>query len=333
MFSWSDYNNDKPAIIHSPMSGYTDSACKQISRMVAPDCIVVTEFLSTDAIFYNSKKTLKMMAIDESEHPVILQVFGKNPERFVHAAKMAEEMGYDGVDINMGCPAKKIIGSDHGSALVKIKNRCTAMKIVSDMAKAVKIPISVKTRIGWDNYDDLVNFCLELEKNGCASVGIHGRTTKQAYTGMANWDPIYEVKRQLKIPVMGNGDVMSVSAYRERIGDLDGVFVARGTFGDPWILADILEYTKNKEEFDKLSDEELDARFPRAGDIPWERKKPVAIAHCEVSVKTKGEKLGMLEMRKHLAAYIKGIPNAKEYREKLVRVESLDEAVKIIEGI
>lgn len=333
MFSWSDYNNDRPAIIHSPMSGYTDSACKQISRIVAPECIVVTEFLSTDAIYYNSPKTLRMMAIDESEHPVILQVFGKNPERFVHAAQLAEKMGYDGVDINMGCPAKKIIGSDHGSALVKIKNRCTAMKIVSDMAKAVKIPISVKTRIGWEDHEELVNFCKELEKNGCASIGIHGRTTKQGYTGMANWEPIYEVKKHLSIPVMGNGDVFSVSAYRQRIGELDGVFVARGTFGDPWILADIIQYTKNKEEYDQLSDEELDERFPRADKIPWERKKPIAIKHCEVSVKTKGEKLGMLEMRKHLAAYIKGIPRAKEYREQLVRVETLDEAIKIIEEI
>lgn len=315
------------------MSGYTDSACKQISRLVAPEAIVVTEFLSTDAIYYQSKKTMRMIQFDESEHPVILQVFGKNPERFVHAAKIAEELGYDGVDINMGCPAKKIIGSEHGSALVKIENRSTAMKIVSDMAQAVNIPISVKTRIGWENADDLINFCKELEQNGCASIGIHGRTTKQGYKGEANWEPIYEVKRQLSIPVMGNGDVFSVSSFRKKLKNLDGAYIARATFGDPWVLADILEYAKNRDLYDHLSDEELDARFPRSEQIAWERKKPVVLRHCEFSVRTKGEWLGMLEMRKHLAAYIKGLPRAKELREKLVRVDTFREAKEIIESI
>lgn len=332
-FSWDQFNSKNPAVIHSPMSGYTDSPTKQISRIVAPECVVVTEFLSTDAIFYKSEKTLKMMEIDPMESPVILQVFGKNPERFVHAAIQAEAMGYDGVDINMGCPAKKVIRSDHGSALVKIKNRCTAMSIVSEMVKAVKIPISVKTRIGWEDSEDLIDFCKELEQNGCASIGVHGRTTKQAYQGMANWDPIYDLKRQVSIPVMGNGDVFSVSAYRERIGNLDGVFVARGTFGDPWILADIIEYAKDPQKYASMSDEELDAHFPRNENIPWEKKLPIVIKHCEISVKVKGERLGMLEMRKHLAAYIKGIRGAREYREKLVRVETLEQAKEILETI
>ncbi len=294
---------------------------------------MVTEFLSTDAIFYKSEKTLRMMQFAEAEHPVILQVFGKNPERFVHAAKLAEEMGYDGVDINMGCPAKKVIHSDHGSALVKIKNRCTAMKIVSDMAEAVKIPISVKTRIGWENFEDLVPFCKELEQNGCAALAIHGRTTKQGYTGVANWDPIYEVKKNLCIPVMGNGDITQVSHFRNKIKDLDGVYIARGTLGDPWILADVLEYSKNREQYDALSDEELDAKFPRADEISWERKKEIVLKHCELSVAVKGERRGMLEMRKHLAAYVKGLPGAREIREQLVRVETLDEALKIVRSI
>lgn len=326
MFSWSHYSNANPAIVQSPMAGYTDSAYKQIARMCAPEAIVVTEFLSADAIFYKSKKTMQMAAFDKSEHPVILQLFGKHPDRFVYAAKIAEEMGYDGVDINMGCPAKKVIHSDHGSALVKIENRCVAMKIVSDMAKAVRIPVTVKTRLGWENADDLIPFCKELEANGAAAVTIHGRTTKQGYTGLADWEPIYELKRQLKIPVMGNGDVTSVSAFRKKIGNLDGVFVARGTFGDPWILGDIIEYSKNREQYKQLTDEELDARFPRSEGIAWEKKLPVILRHCELAVQTKGEKLGMLEMRKHLAAYIKGLPGARELREKLVRVETLEEA-------
>ncbi|MDP2691037.1 MAG: tRNA-dihydrouridine synthase [bacterium] len=331
MFSWSTCT--RPIIVQSPMAGYTDSAYKQIVRMVAPEAVVVTEFVSTDAIFYQSKKSLKMMEFDTSEHPVILQVFGKNPERFVHAAKLAEEMGYDGIDINMGCPAKNVIRSDHGSALVKIKNRCVAMQIVSDMAKAVKIPVSVKTRLGWENADELLGFARELEKNGCASLAIHGRTTQQGYAGEANWDPIYEVKRHLGIPVLGNGDIFSVSDFRKKIGNLDGVFVARGTLGDPWIIADIIEYTRTPELYEQMTDAELDVRFPRLEKIPWKKKKPVVLRHCELAVRTKGEHLGMLEMRKHLATYIKGLPGAKDLREKLVRVQTLEEARGILETI
>jgi tRNA-dihydrouridine synthase B len=132
---------------------------------------------------------------------------------------------------------------------------------------------------------------------------------------------------------MGNGDIVSVSSYRKKLGNLDGVFVARGTFGDPWILGDILEYSKNREEYDKLSDEELDERFPRADKISWEKKKPVVYRHCELSVQTKGERVGMLEIRKHLAAYIKGLPGARELREKLVRVENLDQVKEILDPI
>lgn len=374
MFSW---KQDHPLVVLSPMAGYTDSAMKQIVRMLCPEAAVVTEFVSADAVYYGSEKTLRMMAFDSSEHPVILQMFGKRPDRFVHAAKIAEAMGYDGIDINMGCPAKKVIHSDHGSALVKIENRCTAMQIVSDMTKAVKIPISVKTRLGWENHEDLVSFCKELEQNGCQSICIHGRTTKQGYRGEANWDPIYEVKRQLKIPVFGNGDITSVSAFRKKLGNLDGVFVARAAIGDPWIIQDIVNFSKmchsdrllchldRVEEFQErgqversrishysslpktrfrnvsssnttlesvemTGDEELDHLFPRVENIPWEKKKPVVLKHLELSIKNKGEPWGVLEMRKHLAAYIKGMEGAKEMREKLMRMENKNDLEKII---
>lgn len=315
------------------MAGYTDSPMKQVVRSLSQEVVVVTEFLSADALFYQSPKTLKMMEFDPLEHPVILQVFGKDPKRFTYAAQLAEKMGYDGVDINMGCPAKKVIHSDHGSALVKIKNRSTAMKIVSEMAKAVKIPISVKTRLGFENADELIPFCKDLEQNGCAAITIHGRTTKQGYRGDANWDPIYEVKSNISIPVLGNGDITSVSAFRKKIKNLDGVFIARASLGDPWFLADLVNYRNHANEYRDLSDEALDKIFPRIEHIPWDIRKPIILRHLELSVQIKGEKLGILEMRKHLAAYIKGISGAKEWREKLVRVETFDEAKKIIEAI
>jgi len=331
MFSWSPDRH--PKIVLSPMSGYTDSAFKQVIRLCAPEAVVVTEFVSTDAIFFESPKTLKMIQFDEAEHPVILQVFGKRPERFVQAARVAEEMGYDGIDINMGCPAKKIISSDHGSALVKIENQATAFKIVSDMVKAVKIPVTVKTRLGWEDASSLIEFCKELEDRGCAAVAIHGRTTKQSYRGMADWDPIYELKNNLSIPVYGNGDICKVSDYRRKINNLDGVFIGRASFGDPWIFTDIIDYQKNEETRNKLSDSELDELYPRGDKIPWEQRKEMVLKHCQLAVATKGEKLGMLEMRKHLAAYIKGISGARELRAKLVRVDTLEEATEILDSI
>ena len=331
MFSWSSYS--KPAIVLSPMSGYTDSAFKQIVRYLAPKAVLFTEFVSSDAVAFKSPKTLRMMAFDQKEHPVILQVFGKKVENFVETAKIAEKMGYDGIDINMGCPAKKIIRSEHGSALVKIENQQTAFKIVSEMSSAVKIPVSVKTRLGWTSADDLVEFCKKLEKYGCASICIHGRTTRQGYGGEANWEPIYEVKRALKIPVFGNGDIRTVSDFRKKLGNLDGVFIGRAAIGDPLLISDIFKYLSNREEYDQLSDASLDLHFPRGGDIAWGIKKPIVIKHCRLAAKTKGEQLGVLEMRKHLAVYIKGLPGVRDVRNKLMKACRPDEVSSIINAI
>jgi len=274
-----------------------------------------------------------MMEFSKKEHPVILQVFGKRIEHFIETARIAEKMGYDGIDINMGCPAKKIIRSEHGSALTKIENQAKAFEIVSQMVKAVKIPVSVKTRLGWENADGLVEFCKNLEKHGCASVCIHGRTTKQGYSGQADWEPIYEVKKKLKIPVFGNGDITSVSSFKNKLGNLDGVFIARATIGDPWLISDIFKYLEKKDKYDQLSDEDLDLQFPRAGEIPWDFKKQLIIEHCKLAVKTKGEGLGMLELRKHLVAYLKGLPGIREVRKKLMETRSLADTLDIIEAI
>lgn len=331
MFSWEKYQ--KPTIVLSPMSGITDSPFKQVVRDLTPDVVLVTEFVSSDAIFFESKKTYGMMEFDKKEHPVVLQVFGNTPEYFVKAAGVAEDMGYDGVDINMGCPARKIIRSDHGSALAKIENRETAMEIVAAMVKAVKIPVSVKTRIGWENAEELIPFCRGLEEQGCAAIAVHGRTTKQGYSGSANWEPIYALKKELNIPVFGNGDVDSVSAFRSKLGNLDGVYVGRGSLGDPWLLADLVEYAKNPDEYADLSDEELDEKFPRAGNIPWEVKLPVILKHYDYSVKIKGEERGVREMRKHVASYIKGSPGAKNLRMDLMQIDSYEDIKKLLTSV
>ena len=261
-----------------PMSGYTDSSFKQLIKWVEPKCIVVTEFLSVDAIYYNSKKTLEMLQFHESEHPVIAQVFGKKLDHFVEAAKVIEAMGYDGVDINMGCPAKKVIRADHGSAMVKIENQCTAFAIVEAMSKAVKIPVSCKVRLGWTNADMLTEFSKNLEDRGCKCLMVHGRTTKQAYTGEADYEPIYEVKKALSIPVLGNGDITSAAKAKEKLGNLDGLLVGRGTWGNPWVMKDIQHF--------------FDTGEVKESDLSMKEKLPTIIKHCELNMAVKGEERG-----------------------------------------
>lgn len=303
-------------LVLSPMSGYTDSAFKQLIREVESKCVLVTEFLSADAMRYESKKTLEMAAFDPSEHPVICQVFGKKVDNFVYAAKLLEAMGYDGVDINMGCPAKKVIRADHGSALTKIENQCTALKIVEEMSKAVKIPISCKVRLGWTDASYLLPFAKSLEGAGCKALMVHGRTTKQGYTGLANYEPIYELKKHLTIPVLGNGDVKSAKDAFEKLGNLDGLLIGRGTWGNPWIMKDIQHFFETGEVRDT--------------ELTFAEKIPMIIRHAELNVKVKGERRGILEMRKFLLMYARGFDGAKEMRSKFVSVETVEDIRRVL---
>src|SRR3989344_3095783 len=197
-FSWSTH--PRPIVALAPMAGVTDASYRQLTKMLAPEVIVYTEFLSTDAIHFGAKRTLLELEFDpEIEHPFIVQVFGKDPEHFLSAAKVIEEMGADGIDINMGCPAAKVVSSCHGSAL--IKNADLAKRLVEATKKAVKIPVSVKTRLGWDCTDTLIPFCKGLVEAGADALAIHGRTYEGKFGGKADWEPIYELKRHVSVPV------------------------------------------------------------------------------------------------------------------------------------
>jgi nifR3 family TIM-barrel protein len=309
----------RPMLLLSPMSGYTDTVYKQLIKFVEPKCIVVTEFLSVDAIFHHAKKTLQMLEFHESEHPVIAQVFGKTVEHFVKAAKVIEDMGYDGVDINMGCPAKKVIRADHGSAMVKIENQCTAFKIVEEMSKAVKIPISCKVRLGWENSESLIPFAKNLQDNGCKCLMVHGRTTKQQYSGVADYEPIYEAKKALSIPVLGNGDITSAQVAKDKLGNLDGLLVGRGTWGNPWMMSDIQHF--------------FDTGEVRETVLTMKEKIPVMLKHAELQVLHKGEQRGIMEMRKFLLHYFKGFPGAKDMRRNMVQVSTLEDIRLLFSGL
>lgn len=314
-FSWTKI--ERPIVALAPMEGYTDSAFRQLVKTYAPGVICFTEFTSSDALKYNSKVSKKKITIDKKEQPVIVQLFGKHPDHFVEAAKQVEAMGAAAIDINMGCPAKKVIASQHGSALMK--NPDLAAEIVNALSKNTKLDVSVKTRIGFSSFDEdhFYNFCKNLAAAGAKLLTIHGRTTKQGYAGKANWEPIYELKKQLNIPIIGNGDIDSPETAVEKLKNLDGVMIGRATFGNPLIMKHI-----------------YDAFYPnKASKATLPNWFDLAKKHIALSVKTKGEKRGMLEMRKHLAMYFKGFPNAATYRSKLVRVETEEEALKLIKEI
>lgn len=321
-FNWNQ--EKKPYVCLAPMAGYTDSAFRQIVKEIAPETITFSEMVSSDGLRYNSRTNKNLMKFDKIERPFIVQLFGKVPENFAISAKIVEEMGADGIDINMGCPANKVIKSQHGASL--IKNPKLAQEITQATTEATKLPVSVKTRLGWENSVDLIDFCQGIEKSGAKALTIHGRTYKQAFGGVADWEPIYKLKQELKIPVIGNGDIQTLKDAKEKLKNLDGFMVGRGTFGNPWLMQEITEYFYHNKKKKTTEENNFIKNWTKF-------YKPVILKHCERAIKTKGERIAMNEMRKHLAMYVKGLPNARELRMKLVLVKNLAEVEEILQTV
>ena len=330
-FSWSTIG--KPIVALAPMAGVTDASYRQLIKKIAPGVVLYTEFLSTDAIHYGAAKTMDMLNFDPTvEQPFIVQVFGHDPEHFLSAAKVIEQLGADGIDINMGCPAAKVVSSCHGSALIREPD--LAARLVEATVKAVSIPVSVKTRLGWDTKDTLIPFCKRLVDAGAQALAIHGRRFCDKFTGKADWEPIYALKEAVSVPVIGNGDIHSAQDAVDKIKNLDGVMVGRGTFGNPWVMREISDALRTRSYLRDFvepgdvgrSNEDTKARTP----ITFEEKIPFILDHCELAVRFKGERKGMLEMRRHLGSYVKGFDGAREMRERLVRVEKLEEVRAIL---
>ncbi len=320
----------RPIVALAPMAGVTDASYRQLIKRIAPEVVVYTEFLSTDAIHFGAKRTLEMLHFDPAlERPFIVQVFGHDPEHFLSAAKVIEDLGADGIDINMGCPAAKVVSSCHGSALIKEPD--LAARLVEATVKAVKIPVSVKTRLGWDRTDTLIPFCRRLVDAGAQALAIHGRRFCDKFTGKADWEPIYELKRNISVPVIGNGDISSAADALERIQNLDGVMVGRGTFGNPWVMRDICDALQSARRGDSRIAPTASVHDSQTSPaMTFEQKIPFILEHCALAVRFKGERTGMLEMRRHLGSYVKGFDGAREMRERLVRVEKLEEVKEIL---
>jgi len=322
-FSWKKLK--KPIVCLAPMAGFTDSAFRQIVKEIEPNAICFSELTSINGLMHNSAKTFKMLKFSKKEHPIILQLFGNKPEFFAKAGKILEKAGADGIDINMGCPVPKVTKMNQGSAL--INNPLLAGKIVKALKKSVKIPISVKTRIGYSAYDerDFLKFIKILEKSGVDLLTIHGRTTKQGYGGQANFDPIYLAKKHLKIPVIGNGDITSAEKAEKMLKSpddktvLDGLMIGRASVGNPWILKEIYEKLNSKKGLQK----------PKT----FKQKLPTIKKHLKLSLKLHGPKTGLLEMKKHLGSYVSNFPNAAKHRTTLLTAKTPEETIEILEKI
>lgn len=277
------------------------------------------EMVSAKAILYNNRNTEQLLTIHPDEKPVSLQLFGSDPKIMSEMAKRIEERPFAILDINMGCPVPKVVKNGEGSALMKEPK--LVYEIVSAIVKAIEKPVTVKIRKGFD--DDHVNaveIAKIIEEAGASAVAVHGRTREQYYSGNADWDIIRQVKEAVSIPVIGNGDVTSpqkAAALQEQTG-CDGVMIARGAEGNPWIFSEMIEYEKT-------------GVVPPRPDKDEVRK--MMLRHARLQLDYKGEYQGIREMRKHVSWYTKGIPGAARLRERINAVESYEELENLLTSL
>ena len=302
---------EKPLLL-APMEDVTDPSFRYMCKRFGAD-VVYTEFISSDGLIRDAARSLKKLEIDDAERPVGIQIYGHLIEPMVEAARMAEAAGPDIIDINFGCPVKKIAGRGAGSGMMR--DVPLMVEMTRQIVRAVKKPVTVKTRLGWDEESkNIEEIALRLQDVGIAALTIHGRTRAQMYRGEADWTLIGRVKNnpQIRIPIIGNGDVDSGPKAKEmfdRYG-VDGVMIGRATYGRPWIFREVKHYLATGEVMPQPSVVE---------------RVEIAKEHLHKSLEIKGEHVGILEMRRHLTNYFKGLPNFKETRLKLVTSLDIDE--------
>lgn len=312
---------ERPVFL-APMEDVTDPAFRLMCKKFGAD-MVYTEFVSSDALIRSVNKTTQKLTICDEERPVAIQIYGKETEAMVDAARIVEEARPDILDINFGCPVKKVAGKGAGAGM--LQNIPKMLEITRAVVEAVKIPVTVKTRLGWDaDHKIIVDLAEQLQDCGIAALAIHGRTRAQMYTGEADWTLIGEVKNnpRMHIPIIGNGDVTSAVRAKEcfdRYG-VDAIMIGRGSIGRPWIFREVKHYLETGEE--------LPAE-------PFEWYLNVLREEVLNSVARLDERRGIIHIRRHLAAtpLFKGIPNFRETRIAMLRTESVEELFGIFEKI
>lgn len=308
----------KNNVILAPMAGVTDLPFRVLCKEQGAGLLCM-EMVSAKAIYYGSKNTEELMKISPAEMPVSLQLFGSDADIMADMAKKIEEKPFAVLDINMGCPVPKVVNNGEGSALMK--NPKLAEEIITKMVKAVKKPVTVKIRKGFDEaHLNAVEMAKIAEASGAAAVAVHGRTREQYYAGKADWDCIRAVKEAVKIPVIGNGDVTDALSAERLLKETgcDGVMVGRAAQGNPFIFREITEYLETGVIPPKPTPAEVRATIER---------------HARMQMEEKGEYTGVREMRKHLSWYTVGYPNSAKYRQMINSMETMEELLHSLDMV
>lgn len=300
-----DVNLGEYPLFLAPMEDVTDPSFRYICKEFGAD-VMYTEFISSDGLIRDAKKSVEKLKIYSYEQPIGIQIYGHLTEPMVEAAKLAEEAAPAFIDINFGCPVNKIANRGAGSGMMRYPDKM--IEITQKVVKAVSLPVTVKTRLGWDETTKIIpQLALRLQDCGIAALTIHGRTRAQLYKGQADWTLIGEIKRdpRVKIPIIGNGDITDAQGAKRAFDEfgVDGVMIGRATYGRPWIFREIKHYLNTGTLMPEPSVKE---------------KVEIAKRHFIKSVEVKGERVGVLEMRRHLSTYFKSLPDFKPLRMKLV---------------
>lgn len=306
----------------APMEDVTDPTFRMMCKRFGAD-MVYSEFISADALIRSIESTERKLDINDEERPVVIQLYGRDPEPIAEAAKIAEEAKPDIIDLNFGCPVKKVAGKGGGAGL--LKDIPKMLEIIKAVVKAVNTPVTVKTRLGWDNDNKIITTLAEqIQDCGAQALAIHGRTRAQMYTGNADWTLIGEVKNnpRIKIPIIGNGDVTSPQIAKENFDKygVDAIMIGRATFGKPWLFEEIKYYLKNGEEMEKK---------------PFEYYLNILKEYIDKNIEWLDEMRGITHSRRHLASspLFKGIDNFKQTRIAMLRANTREELFSILDEI